>query len=68
MAHYAFDELRNKDNFTNDKYVVPNIFNFTQEEINGRRFNADLWKKIIPSWSDGYKNLMEVIAIKEKNK
>ena len=39
---------------------------FTQEEINGRRFNADLWKKIIPSWSDGYKNLMEVIAIKEK--
>jgi len=23
-------------------------------------------KKIIPSWSDGYKNLMEVIAIKEK--
>ena len=66
MAHPAFDELRNKDNFSNEKYVMPNIFNFTQEEINGRRFNAELWKKIIPSWSDGYKNLMEVIAIKEK--
>ena len=66
MAHPAFDELKNKDNFNNDKYVVPNIFNFTQEEINGRRFNAELWKKIIPSWSEGYKNLLEVIAIKEK--
>ena len=66
MAHHAFDELRNKENFNSDKYVVPNIFNFTQEEINGRRFNAELWKKVIPSWSDGYKNLMEVIAIKEK--
>ena len=58
MAHPAFDELRNKDNFIIDKYVVLNIFNFTREEINGRRFNADLWKKMIPSWSDGYKNLM----------
>ena len=66
MAHPAFDELRNKDNFSNEKYVMPNIFNFTQEEINGRRFNAELWKKIIPSWSDGYKNLTEVIVIKEK--
>ena len=66
MAHPAFDELRNKDNFSNEKYVMPNIFNFTQEEINGRRFNAELWKKIIPSWSEGYKNLLEVIAIKEK--
>ena len=66
MAHPAFDELRNKDNFTNEKYVMPNIFDFTTEEINGRRFDAELWKKIIPSWSDGYKNLMEVIAIKEK--
>ena len=66
MAHPAFDELKNKDNFNNDKYVVPNIFNFTQEEINGRRFNAEVWKKVIPSWSEGYKNLLEVIAIKEK--
>ena len=42
------------------------VFYFTQEEINGRRFNADLWKKVLPTWSDGYKNLMEVIAVKEK--
>jgi serine/threonine protein kinase len=66
MAHPAFDELRNKENYNNDKYVMPNIFNFTQEEINGRRFNAELWKKVLPSWSEGYKNLLEVIAIKEK--
>ena len=66
MAHPAFDDLKNKDTFNNDKYVVPNIFNFTQEEINGRRFNAETWKKVIPSWSEGYKNLQEVIAIKEK--
>ena len=66
MAHPAFDDLKNKETYNSDKYVIPNIFNFTQEEINGRRFNAELWKKVIPSWSDGYKNLMEVIAIKEK--
>jgi serine/threonine protein kinase len=66
MAHPAFDELRNKENYNSDKYVMPNIFNFTQEEINGRRFNAELWKKVLPSWSEGYKNLLEVIAIKEK--
>ena len=66
MAHPAFDELKNKDAFNNDKYVVPNIFNFTQEEINGRRFNVETWKKVIPPWSEGYKNLQEVIAIKEK--
>ena len=66
MAHPAFDDLKNKDTFNNDKYVVPNIFNFTQEEINGRRFNAETWKKVIPSWSEGYKNFQEVIAIKEK--
>ena len=66
MAHPAFDELKNKESFNNDKYVVPNIFNFSQEEINGRRFNAEVWKKVIPSWSEGYKNLLEVIASKEK--
>ncbi len=66
MAHPAFDELKNKENYNNDKYVMPNIFNFTQEEINGRRFNAELWKKVLPTWSEGYKNLLEVIAIKEK--
>jgi serine/threonine protein kinase len=66
MAHYAFDDLRNKENFKNEKYVMPNIFNFTQEEINGRKFNAELWKKIIPTWSEGYKNLLDVIAIREK--
>ena len=34
--------------------------------LNGRRFNAETWKKVLPSWSEGYKNLQEVIAIKEK--
>ena len=66
MAHPVFDELKNKENYNNDKYVIPNIFNFTQEEINCKKFNADLWKKIIPQWSDGYKNLLDVISSKEK--
>ena len=34
--------------------------------VNGRRFNGELWKKVIPSWSEGYKNLQEVLASKEK--
>ena len=66
MAHPVFDDLKNKDNYNNDKYVIPNIFNFTQEEINCKKFNADLWKKIIPQWSEGYKNLLDVISSKEK--
>ena len=66
MAHPAFDDLKNKETYNSDKYVIPNIFNFTQEEINGRRFNGELWKKVIPSWSEGYKNLQEVLASKEK--
>ena len=39
------------------------IYNFTKNEINERRFNDKLWGKVIPSLSDDYKNLMEVITI-----
>jgi len=67
MAHPAFDELRNKENLNNDTYVMPNIFNFTQEEINGKKFNAELWKKVLPTWSEGYKNLLEVMKEKKIN-
>lgn len=66
MAHPCFDEIKKEENYNSDKYVIPNIFNFKEEEINGKRFNAEIWKKIIPTWSEGYKNLEEVISMKEK--
>ena len=40
--------------------MVPNIFNFTEKEISESR-QRNLWAKIIPDWSDGYKNLLNFI-------
>lgn len=58
MADKFFDDLRNKDIFYNNgKYVVPNIFDFSEKEIENSR-NRNLWAKIIPEWSDGYKSLV----------
>ena len=58
MAHPFFDDLRNKDLCTNNgKFMVPNIFNFTEKEIAESK-KRNLWAKIIPDWSDGYKNLL----------
>ena len=61
MAHPFCDDLRNKELCSNNgKFMVPNIFNFTEEEISESR-QRNLWAKIIPDWSDGHKNLLSFI-------
>ena len=61
MAHPFFDDLRNKELCTNNgKFMVPNIFNFTEKEIKESP-KRKLWAKIIPDWSDGYKNLLNFL-------
>jgi glycogen synthase kinase 3 beta len=58
MAHPFFDELRNKDVcINNGKYVIPNLFDFSEKEIS-RSKQGNLWTKIIPEWSEGYQNLV----------
>ena len=57
MAHPYFDELRNKNVCQNNgKYIIPNIFDFSKKEISSCK-QKNLWKKIIPEWSEGYNNL-----------
>ena len=58
MAHPFFDELRNKDVcINNGKYVIPNLFDFSEKEISKSK-QGNLWTKIIPEWSEGYQNLI----------
>ena len=56
MAHPFYDELRNSDTLQNGKYIVPNLFDFSKKEISMSK-HKELFKKIIPEWSEGYKNL-----------
>ena len=58
MAHPFFDELRRIDTLQNGKYIVPNLFDFSNKEISMSK-QKHLFKKIIPEWSDGYQNLQE---------
>ena len=58
MAHPFFDELRSIDTLQNGKYIVPNLFDFSNKEISMSK-QKHLFKKIIPEWSDGYQNLQE---------
>ena len=59
MAHPFFDDLRNSEiSLNNGKFIVPNLFDFSKKEISMSK-QKNLWTKIIPEWSDGYKNLME---------
>ena len=61
MAHPFFDELRNKDVcINNGKYVIPNLFDFSEKEIS-RSKQGNLWTKIIPEWSEGYQNLINFV-------
>ena len=58
MAHPFFDELRNKEVCVNNgKYVIPNLFDFSEKEISMSK-QGNLWTKIIPEWSEGYQNLI----------
>ena len=58
MAHPFFEELRNKDIcLNNGKYIIPNLFDFSEKEISMSK-QRNLWTKIIPEWSEGYQNLI----------
>ena len=58
MAHKFFDDLRNKDTcLNNGKYIIPNLFYFSEKEISMCK-QSKLWTKIIPEWSEGYQNLI----------
>ncbi len=56
MAHPFFDELRTMDNSQNGKYIVPQLYDFTDNEIN-LCTNKKQLKKIIPNWSENYKSI-----------
>jgi serine/threonine protein kinase len=58
LAHPFFDELRMIDSFNNGKFVVPQIFDFSESEINLYSNQKSLLKKIIPEWSENYKLLL----------
>ena len=61
MAHPFFDELRNKEVcMNNGKYFIPNLFDFSENEITKSK-QGNLWTKIIPEWSEGYKNLIKLV-------
>ena len=58
MAYPFFEELRNKDIcLNNGKYIIPNLFDFSEKEISMSK-QRNLWTKIIPEWSEGYQNLI----------
>ena len=68
MAHPFFDELRNKDVcINNGKYVIPNLFDFSEKEISSSK-QGNLWNKIIPEWSEGYQNLINFINCNNSKK
>ena len=58
MAHPFFDELRNPETSQSGKYIVPNLFDFSKKEIEMSK-QKELFKKIIPEWADGYKNIVK---------
>ena len=50
MAHPFYDDLRNADLSQNGKYIFPQIFDFSESELNcGKK---DIVKKILPEWSE----------------
>ena len=58
MAHPFYDELRSYETTQNGKYIIPQIFDFTDAEINSCR-NKSIFKKILPDWCDSYKNIFK---------
>jgi len=56
MTHPFFDDLKNLDLTQNGKYIIPNVFDFTIKEISLYR-NKDILKKIIPEWSENFKDI-----------
>lgn len=59
MAHPFFDDLRNSDLAQNGKFIVPQIYDFTDNEIYSCK-NKSLLKKIIPDWCEVYRNIFSI--------
>jgi glycogen synthase kinase 3 beta len=59
MVHPFFDDLRNSELAQNGKFIVPQIFDFTENEINLCK-NKNLLKKILPDWSESYRNIFNI--------
>jgi len=51
LAHSFFDELRTEDFKLPNSEDPPDLFNFSEEEINSTK--PEIMKKLVPSW---YKN------------
>jgi glycogen synthase kinase 3 beta len=60
MAHPFFDELKTSDLGQNSKFIIPNIFDFNESEINSCK-NKSLLKKIIPDSAEVYKYIYNFI-------
>jgi serine/threonine protein kinase len=54
MAHPFYDELRSSEIIQNGKYIIPQIFDFSESEILSCQ-NKSIIKKILPDWSDSFK-------------
>lgn len=60
MSHPFYDELRNSEANNNGKFIVPQIFDFTEHEIQcytNSSSKQKLMLKIIPEWAECYKLL-----------
>lgn len=57
MAHPFFDELRVSDNTLSGKYIVPPLFDFSENELALYSSQRSLLKKIIPDWAEVYKSI-----------
>lgn len=58
LANPFFDELRMIDSLNNGKYVVPQLFDFSDAELSLYSNQKNLLKKIIPEWADSYHHLL----------
>jgi len=63
MGHVFFDDLRNSDLVQNSNFIYPNLFDFSESEIQlyleKNPNNISILKKIIPEWTESYKYLIK---------
>lgn len=57
MAHPFFDELRSSESVMAGKYIVPQLFDFSETEISLYSSQRNLLKRIIPEWAECYKQI-----------
>jgi glycogen synthase kinase 3 beta len=61
MSHPFFDDLRNSDLYQYSKFIYPNVFDFSENEIKlyieRNQANKDILTRIIPDWCESYRYL-----------